>query len=202
MISYCVMMHPKRQKYLSYLQGKIPNLKLSMDCGRGVWDTARRAWLSYDKDKEYHCVVQDDIIPCEGFTDKVEELIREHGDQYVYCLFIRNKGQKSLEDKWKKGFEDGYLLWWKLNWALAVVIPTKHIEDMVAYCDKMTDKKYINRDDERMKHYFKSIEKTMLYPLPCLVQHREEEDSLIGLGHNRGRRAVKFIDDENTKNNT
>lgn len=184
------MIHPLRRKYLPYLESKIPNIRVNWDEGKGVWDTARRAWLSYDPNKEFQCVIQDDVILCNDFVNKVEKLV-EIGDKYVYGLFIRNKRQKGLD--WEQGFKDGYIIWWKLNWALGVVVPTKLVEDMVAFCDKMTDPKYTNRDDERMKEYFKSIGKKIYYPIPCLVEHRDEEDSLIGLGHNRGRKAVKFL---------
>jgi len=191
-VNFSLMIHPKREKYLSYLKNNIPDLKVNWDEGKGVWDTARRAWLSYDPDKEFQCVIQDDVILCNDFVDKVEKLV-EKGDEYVYNLFIRDKGQSELRDKWKQGFKDGYIIWWKLNWALGVVVPTKLVEDMVAFCDKMTDPKHINRDDERMKEYFKSIGKKIYYPIPCLVEHRDEEDSLIGFGSNRGRKAVKFL---------
>ena len=100
--------------------------------------------------------------------------------------------------KWKDAFKIGYLIWWKLNWALAIVIPTKYIEEMIRFCDKMTEARYINRDDERMKVFFKQKGVQICYPLPCLVEHRQNENSLIGFGENKGRKAIKFIDDENT----
>lgn len=189
-VNFSLMIHPLRRKYLPYLESKIPNIRVNWDEGKGVWDTARRAWLSYDPNKEFQCVIQDDVILCNDFVNKVEKLV-EIGDKYVYGLFIRNKRQKGLN--WEQGFKDGHIVWWKLQWALGVVVPTKLVEDMVAFCDKMTDPKYTNRDDERMKEYFKSIGKKIYYPLPCFVEHRDEEDSLIGLGHNRGRKAVKFL---------
>lgn len=197
--SFAVMMHPKRKKYIPYFRNILGgNIPIIMDNGKGVWDTARRAWLSYDKTKEYHCVIQDDVILCKDFEKRVDSLISKNGKDYVYNLFIRNKGQEELANKWKDAFKIGYLIWWKLNWALAIVIPTKYIEEMIRFCDKMTEARYINRDDERMKVFFKQKGVQICYPLPCLVEHRQNENSLIGFGENKGRKAIKFIDDENT----
>lgn len=189
------MLHPKREQYRQYFLDNIPNIKITEDRGKGLWDTARRAWLSYDKNKEFHCVIQDDTILCNDFLSKVDKMIKENGDKYVYCLFIRDRRGKDQRQKnldFEKGLEKGYLTWWKVGWALGIIVPTKLIDEMIEYCDKMTHPSYFNKDDVRINEFCKSIKKRVYYPLPCLVQHRPTENSLIGLGHNKGRQAVKF----------
>jgi hypothetical protein len=194
------MYHPKREPFLPYLTKNLPEAKIIQDRGKGLWDTARRAWLSYDTNKEFHTVIQDDVLFCKGFKEKVETLLNEQGDKYVYAFFIRNKGQKNVD--FDKAIKEGYLVLNKLGWCLGVTVPTKYIEEMIAYCDssRFSDKRFRNRDDERLKMFFRKIGLEVYYPLPCWLQHNSDSDSLIGLGHNKGRKAAIFIDDECSTN--
>ena len=188
-------MHPKREKYREYFEKELPEAQIIMDRGRGVWDTAKRAWLTYDPKKKFHTVIQDDALLCSGFKRKVERLLEKHQDKYAYSYFIRRRRKSVQPDiDWEKVIEQGYLIWNKLGWAQGVTIPTKYIKNMVELCSEWFDNKpkYRDKDDTRMSHYFKRRKIKVYHPIPCLIQHRGEEDSLIGLGHNSDRQAAAF----------
>lgn len=188
-ISYAVMMHPTREKYKDYLLSKLGDIPIIMDRGKGVWDTARRAWLSYDKNADYHLVVQDDAIVGKDFKERLEKEIRRHPNCAINLYFgNRKRLYKIAEKELKNG---GVRMDW-LSWAVAVCLPRKIIEGMVGYCDNM--KILENHDDTRISHYLLKIGMGVWYPLPSLVDHRWQEPSLIESNEGvRKRHAIYFI---------
>lgn len=187
------MAHKKREKYIPYLQERLGGADVSMDDGSlGLWKNAKKCWLSFDPAKKFHLVVQDDSIICDNFREKLEKLLQRHGDNYVYCLFYRHKRKRThgaMNDAAKAGLSEGGFLYPRLQWANAVVIPTKIIPEMIEFADKVN---YTDIDDLRISEYLKTINMPVFYPLPSLVNHRKGENSLIGHVNNLGRTASYY----------
>jgi hypothetical protein len=190
------MAHEKRAKYIPYLKEKLGDVPVFMDVdgpdNLGVWPNAKRCWLSFDPEATYHVVIQDDSIIGEDFYKRLDEVL-DKGTLYAYSLFYRHKRRRT-HDKMNKaayaGYEKGHFTYPRLQWANAVVLPTFIIEKCIAFAD--TQNQYENIDDLRISAYLQKIGMQTFYPLPSLVNHRQEEDSLIGHINNQGRTATWF----------
>jgi hypothetical protein len=183
------MMSPQREKYKDYLISKLGNIQIVMDRGLGLWDTARRAWLAYDKTKDYHLVIQDDAIICDDFYKRLAKEIIIHQNK-AYCLYLGNR--KRLANRLKlweqnKGVERAHL-----SWGLALCLPVRIIDRMIKYADQI--KGLTDHDDSRIGMYLKKIGMRIWHPIPSLVDHRWQEISLIEKTI-KPRKAYKFIDD-------
>jgi len=183
------MMCPSRLKYKDYLISKLGNATVIMDRGLGLWDTARRSWLSYDKRADYHIVVQDDAIIGKDFYQNLEMTIQKNPNK-AYCLYLGNRESFRKEsEEWliAGGVERDIV-----NWGVAVCLPTQIIEDCMSECDTMNE--YRDYDDQRLSKYLQNIGMTVWYPFPSLVDHRWEEKSIMDRNlPNKIRKALNFI---------
>ena len=195
------MMHPTREKFKPYLAEKLSqfgNVPFAMDRGLGIWDTSRRAWLNYDPDGDYHIVIQDDAIIGNRMKERLEAII-EKFPNIAYGLYFGRR--KIFKDPIKEWLAKGGIMKRWLNWGVATCVPTKIISGFVDYGDKL--KKYDNHDDTKLAKYLEKIKMPIWYPLPSLVDHREDEQSLMEVGPKYGRRAFYFIgENENSTDNT
>jgi len=187
--SISIMMCPARLKYKDYLISKLGNATVIMDRGLGLWDTARRSWLSYDKRADYHIVVQDDAIIGKDFYQNLEMTIQKNPNK-AYCLYLGNRESFRKEsEEWliAGGVERDIV-----NWGVAVCLPTQIIEDCMSECDTMNE--YRDYDDQRLSKYLQNIGMTVWYPFPSLVDHRWEEKSIMDRNlPNKIRKALNFI---------
>lgn len=189
------MAHEKRAQHIPYLKEKLGDVPVFMDKAGveniGLWENAKRCWLSFDPEADYHLVVQDDSIVTDNFYEKLDKIL-DNGPKYAYCLFFRYKSYKTHKEMNQIAMQrrgNGFFTYPRLQWANAIVLPTKIIKECIEYADQQ--KKYKNIDDLRISEYLNSISMLTYYPLPSLVNHREEE-SLIGNGSNKGRTATWY----------
>lgn len=189
-ISFAIMMHPSREKFLPYLKDKLGDIPVSMDRGISIWDTSKRAWLKYNKTATHHCVIQDDAIIGKDFIKRAEEEIKKHPDIAIsfYRGWRRNVTAEMIDEWTKNG---GYLTNW-LSWGLAVCLPVGHIEAMIKNGEAMP-KRYENHDDTKIAKYLTKNKIKVWYPIPSLVDHRTDEVSLIQKTNLPRRKAVSFV---------
>lgn len=187
------MAHPSRAKFFSYLKQKLGDVPFSIDkIGIGVWENRKRATLMYDPAADYHLVLQDDAIICENFKELAEKTIGNNG-RYVYNFYYGRRGNRKKEAS--LGLKNGYVISDKVTWGLAICFPTKLIPEMIAYCDKIK----APQDDHRIGLYLKHKGIKVYFPIPSLIDHRSEEESLVGNALSPGRKAKYFIDNIKTK---
>lgn len=187
-LSITVMLHPKRAKFIPYLKEKLGDIPIIIDTKNNLWDTCRRAWLAQDMTCEYGVVIQDDAIICDDFKNKAEALLK---DDLVYSFFAGYMLQDAItkaEAKNEKHIDKGMIF----N-EIALCMKTKHIPQMVKYCD---DRNATN--DQEITKWAKLKGLKIRYPIPSLIDHRDEE-SIYRENYNipkapRERKAFRYID--------
>lgn len=187
-VSYAIMAHPSRRAFVDELLATIGDMPVAWAeppyAAPGyrvpVWRTCREA-MRMHTDAEYHCVIQDDALPCLRFRERVEALAT--GD-YLYALFYRNKGSWPEVKRLARPGVDftvrGRLL------GPAVVYPTRRIEDCIEYCDRLPDSL---GSDDRIKVWAKDRGVDTYFPIPSLVDHRVGPSFL---GHPKRRTAWRL----------
>jgi hypothetical protein len=170
------MAHPSRANYFGYLKEKLGNdIPFSIDTGFGLWNNRKMAELMFDKDAEFHLVLQDDAIIGKDFINEAEKILTDENMAYSFYFGNRRNLRKAAD----KGMIKGHVISDWLNWGLAVCLPTKMIPEIMRACDRMK-MRYLKR--KGIKIY---------YTMPSLIDHRAGEKSLIG--DSIGRKARYFI---------
>lgn len=183
------MAHPKRKKYIPYLQKMLgEDTKIVFDRKNNIWDTCRRAWLAHDMDSEYAVVIQDDAIICKQFRKRAEAVLN---DDAVYCLYAGRHLRLRIESALRKN--ETFVRSARILNEVAICIRTEHIPEMVKFCDEMH-----SQTDQNITKWATKKRLPILYPIPSLVDHREGE-SLYRKIYNKplptvSSKAVIFID--------
>jgi hypothetical protein len=183
-----VMAHPKREARAVALAEQL-GAGIVWDRGRGLWDTARRAWL--EQDGEWHTVIQDDAIPSEAFRENMDRILEHCYPHPVSWYFGTGKPPTSTptEPLTVRAEQQG-CSWIESGgpwWAVAVSVHSSLVEEMVAHCD--TSK--LKADDARYTAHFRRLGLTCLYTWPSLVDHADLP-SIAGPGQRGIRKAYKF----------
>lgn len=185
-----VMAHPKREARAVALAEQL-GAGIVWDRGRGLWDTARRAWL--EQDGEWHTVIQDDAIPSEGFAENIDRILVHAYPHPVSWYFgtLRPKADftkptAAQADREGASWIEGPGPWW----AVAVSVHSSLVEEMVDQCDKSR----LKADDARYTAHFRRLGLACLYTWPSLVDHDTRMPSLAGPGQRGIRKAYKFGD--------
>jgi hypothetical protein len=203
-ISAAIMAHESRINRIDYLLETLGDVPVFMDYGKigdpgnlGPWGNAKRAWKAFDPKADFHMVVQDDVVFGKRFIERLVGLLSKYGPEYAYCLFANANGpQKDDEFRTALKRPQGIIIHKELYSAVAVALPTGIIKKMIPFADKAEYDRGRGTwldDDARISEYLKHIEMKVIYPIPSLVNHNKRLNSLIGLGHNRGRQAKFFI---------
>ena len=208
-LSISVMAHESRADNFAYLSRMLGDVPFSIDKGArgtpgnlGEWGNAKRAWMMYDPEAEWHVVIQDDAIICENFRQRAESVILKaktvlKTEDYV-CNFYFGSNRVSRPigaDIVKRG-----LTYW-INaypkWGVAMCMQTKYIKEMIAFCDKLDEKQHGTRDDSRIAKYIGHKRMKVYFPMPSIIDHRHGPSLVGDPGEKRG--AYQFIDNENVK---
>jgi mannosyltransferase OCH1-like enzyme len=189
-ISYSIMAHPKRKEMVEYLFKELGEVPVNWDRNKGIWDTCKNAWLKYDKDADYHFVVQDDTILCKDFKKRVLEFVEKEPNEAYQLYMGKRKNKVFTEEDFKKG----YSLRKHLSHGVAIGLKTDLIEDMVKFGDGFQRYK---QDDMKIRHFLVSKNIRTMYPVPSLVSHRQENSLVEDKGEMRI--AEHFIDNMEQK---
>ncbi|MCC6619474.1 MAG: hypothetical protein IT341_10610 [Chloroflexi bacterium] len=175
-VSIAIMAHPQRAAWVAELQAQLGDVPVAWaeppyatKRDRGPCWRTKRAALLLHTDAPFHCVIQDDAIPCSDFVDHLEQLI-QRGER-VYGLFYRHKrtwpeaiARANVALRHGRGvFAHNNIL------GPGVVVPTHRIADLIAFCDELDP---TLGDDDRMKLWLRANDEEALFALPSLVDHR------------------------------
>jgi len=146
-------------------------------------ENSRRAWESFDKNKEYFCVFEDDAILCSNFYERLDKILTDQNR--IYNLYWSNYPLMP------GSVQQGYIL---ANHhvslpAAAICIPTKLIPDMMTFTEPLT-----GWMDCRIAKWAHTRHILIYYPIPCLVDHNSHEKSLLIGSVQPHRRSPCFID--------
>jgi len=191
-VSVAIMAHPRRAAFIPELEAALdrPATVVWDDGANSRWGTGRRALLAYDPDATHHLVIQDDSVIPRDLVAGLEQAL-EHAPQDVpVCLYVgKVRPYREMVTEYVNRAQDvSWLVMDRLNWGVAVVLPTKYIDELVAWCDGFDIPNY----DSRMSKWFETQGIPVWYPWPSLVDHRESPSLVPGRGH-AGRTAHKFI---------
>ena len=197
MISVVVMAHERRRKWAEELATKLDCPIVWDEIGE-VWHTARRAWLSYDPAATRHVVIQDDAIVADDLIAGCERLATVLQPDEPVCLTAIDYRLHASRSDYMAHYLSGRRLWrsYQAVSGVGLMLPTAHIDEMVAFCDEMT----IKHDDWRIREYYRKQRRTkFVYPIPNLVQHRptSSNPTLVD-GNNRmgtERQSITYIGD-------
>lgn len=200
-LSVAIMAHPKRARYMEYLQSRMQQrATIVWDQKNDRWDTGRRSQLAYSADATHHLVVQDDaILPRSGFLEAVEESLRYVPDNPISFYTGMVRPSAALVTSKVNQVKAAGLTWFMMQgpwWGVAVCTPTKLIPDMIKWGDMHP---HIANYDLRMSKYYDTKRIRCYYSIPSLVSHRvgPEDPSLVpGRGSGRSRVAHEFIGED------
>lgn len=186
-----VMAHPKRAVYAEQLAHDL-GAGIVWDRGKGLWDTARRAWL--EQDGEWHTVIQDDAIPSEGFRENLDRILEHCYPHPVSWYFGTGKPPTSTPTRplTEKAEQQG-CSWIESGgpwWAVAVSVHSSLVEEMVAHCDTSR----LRADDARYTAHFRKLQISCLYSWPSLIDHNHRLPSIAGPGQRGERKAYQMGD--------
>ncbi|MDN3241498.1 hypothetical protein [Glycomyces tritici] len=87
-LSTAIMTHPAREDRARKLAESLPDLNPAVlvddtEPGRGNLGNALRAWGAVGEDATHHLVLQDDVVPCDGFTALVRRAVGARPDAAI-----------------------------------------------------------------------------------------------------------------------
>jgi len=189
-LSISVMAHPSRAQFFPYLQEKLqlPLSQFSIDQKNNLIANSRAAWMLHDPAADFHCVVQDDAIVTDHFREKAVAFIAEQERKRApgslpqgYNFFLKQDRKNS--PLWTK---DGVYMDRVTRGGVAICLPVAHIKPMLVEFDRQ----HSRHDDDRISEYVKRNGIKMLFPVPSLIGHRGDIDSVAG--NKRGLDVWKF----------
>lgn len=183
------MMHPDREKFKPYLLDKLGDVPVVMDTKNSIWDTCQRAWAEFDPTADYHVVIQDDALVCDDFKEKAEAFLDTVEPDQPVSFYLGYRG--NLIRKIDESIERGYLEISRLHFGVAICLPTSMIKEMLEFGKNTKLPEHL--DDTRIKAYLANKKKTVIYPVPSLIDHRCEISFVTGEAA-PGRRAAYYID--------
>lgn len=185
------MAHEKRAGFVAELTASLDRaVPVVWDHHNDVWDTGRRALLSFDSGADYHLVLQDDVIACQDLLAGVERALDFVPGVGVVSLYTGSHSHANgrLDLIWERWRGQPYR-WLRLSsmrWGPAVCVPTQLIDDLVAFADRRTENSY----DQRIDHWANHRRLPTFYTSPSLVEHRRSPSLRAG---RPDRHAYQFI---------
>jgi hypothetical protein len=197
-VSVAIMAHPKRALWVPELEYQLENqARVVWDQKNDRWDTGRRAMLAYEPGATHHMVVQDDAILSRDFLAGVTRAVSSIAQDVPVGLYFGAITPHPMETR--RMFERARQLdaRWVAHpgpwWGVAVVVPTKWIDEMIEWGDQHPQ---VENYDRRMARFFQSKSIPCFYTMPSLVQHRTENNpSLVPGRTGKKRVAYEFIGD-------
>jgi hypothetical protein len=188
-LSISIMAHPSRAAEVAALQEQLGPVPVAMDDGCGMVENCRRAWAMADPAADYHLVIQDDAVPCENFVAVTREFLGTCPRDAVVSFFYGHKERRrQVTRKALQAMEEGRdrLVARNIN-GVALCMSVASIPSMLGAYERSQRP----QDDMRIFGWVRAQGRRVIYPLPSLVDHRDE-GSLVGNGTEFSRTAVAF----------
>ena len=154
---------------------------------KGVWWTAKQAWAAYPPWATHHLVLQDDMLPCSGFFEKLYGALAARPAHCV-CLFSMRKildAARELGHSWTVSDEG--------CWGGSCVLPVSWIDEYLEWVRLHIPADYLH-DDRRLMHWLLAKRYLVWQTAPCLLQHIGAAHSTIGFS-NKNRVARWYADE-------
>jgi len=182
------MAHVSRRQYFDYLRERLGNVPFSIDDGSlGIWENCKRAWRLHDKNSEFSLVVQDDAIICENFLKKAEKILKEDA---VYSFYLgRPRYYESVKFVKENGLKE--IVTRHIGNEVALAMRTERIANMIDFCDRHGADR-----DTWINNWAKARGLKIIYPMPSLIDHRDEATLHNGNKGKYRRVATWFADDK------
>lgn len=196
-LSVAIMTHPARKTAAEALRRQLGDVEAEVvvdpnPCGKTL-PTARLAWAATKDEATHHIVLQDDVLPCKRFIDRVMDAVRHRPDCAV--ALMANWGARTANlsraaaisgSRWVE-VVDYYLP------TCGLVLPADLGRKFGAarFTDRPVDEEV--PDDVAMLHHASSTRTQAYVHVPSLLQH-DELPSVVGNGSNGQRPAVCFAD--------
>lgn len=192
-ISAAIMAHPDRSRFVTELRSKLDrDVPVVWDERNDRWDTGSRAMAVYDPTATHHLVLQDDAVIPHDLLAGLEKALARVPDEAALCLYF-GKVKRSRTSIWRiinrTRADTSWVVTTHLNWGVGIVLPTRHIKEMLSWANMRSD---IANYDIRIGRWLQHNRIPVYYPWPSLVDHRNSP-SLVPGRNGRGRRAYAFI---------
>ena len=181
-LSVAVMAHESRAHLWEPLVDSIGDAFAFVDDGTlGRWGNGRRCLLAYDPGATHHLVIQDDAVPALDLIAAIEAWL-PHLPESILCLYSgRVRDWRRIHDARSK--PPCWLQMKQIQWGVALVVPTRIIEDTVRVGDRMPR---IGNYDLRLSEANLRMHKVpVLVPSPSWVDHAYAESTVPGRKPNR-----------------
>jgi hypothetical protein len=191
-LSISIMAHPSRDQWVEEIRKQVGGCPVAFDAGCGIISNCATAWLlrndsTYNGESDYHCVLQDDAVPCRNFRKRAEKLLASFSAPTAVSFYMGKRGNLGKEQA--AALRQGHCFG-PLRWGVAVCLPVAWITPMLRSYKRQTSR----QDDNRIRRWLTSQHQQVYYPVPSLVNHREGP-SLVGDPGSQ-RVAYRFIDDK------
>lgn len=187
-VSICIMAHPKRKEWAEELAVQIP-ATIVWDKINDRHDTGLRAIQAYDKDADWHVVVQDDVLLSENFSQLVHDALRYVPTTSPASFYYGGKGKTSSAHARAAIEARNRNACWIIRrgpvWGPAIAYPTKTIPELVSFFRNSAVENY----DRRVMRYYQFAGQLCWYTYPSLVEHRQEDNPSL-CGHDRPNRSA------------
>jgi hypothetical protein len=187
------MAHRKRERFVGGLLEQLPDrTEVVWDRRNDRWDTGRRALLEHDPEATHHLVLQDDVILGRQLTTEVKRALQVIDTSPIALYLGKARPRQEFVEPAVRMARSVGACWIAMPgpwWGPGLVIPTQHIEEMVAFCDNMTLPNY----DLRISAWYESQRMDCWYTQPSLVDHRRVSENPSLCGRVGDRRAWWFI---------
>lgn len=189
------MASKKRESWAKDLSSKLNNCPIAFDPHPrfnigNIWENCQRAWKLIDKTKKWGLVIQDDAILCKDFLEKVEKHL-EKADELNCAIqfYVGNTAQ--YQEQFEQDLHKGYTTRQDLAWGVAIALKTEWIDEMIAFGNSYGGW----QDDIKIKHFLLKKQIPTYFPLPGLIDHRQEEENPSLVRSKDGNRFSNFFID-------
>jgi hypothetical protein len=184
-ISVTVMADHRRDASARRLANLVEADHISFDHQRNEWGNGAAALLAHGN-TDWHCVIQDDAEPVEGFRHQLEHTIRSTPHRTLISLYTGTGRPLQRRVAAAVNTDATFLQHKGLLWGVGYLIPTADIEPMLAWC-KNRREPY----DRRIGAWYQHTRRPVLYLNPSLLDHTDT-GSLIGHDKHVERRAHRL----------
>jgi hypothetical protein len=194
-VSINIMAHPKRKEFIPYLKQKLGDVPVVWDRDNDVWDTRCRALQAHlKKGCRWSLTIQDDCFITDNFLEKVGRFIEQHPESESFNFYFWNREERIVRD----ALRDGFYRTSGMKSGLAICIRTSLIPELLNYWEG--EERLYRHDDTRISEFLEKNKIPTIYPVPSLVQHRDEKSLIYKRGEMTGiRQALIYSENEKEK---
>lgn len=198
LLSIAIMAHPSRMEFVDNLREQLPSAEVVLDRGRGIWDTAARAWRAYGRACLWHLVVQDDAILCNDFQKHATMALASVDPIRPVSFYLGGPRPHAeiVAPALEKAQQTG-TPWLEMEgpwWGVAYALPAATIPEVLEWGDSVTE---TERDERRVAWYFAKQGIRCWYTCPSLADHRTNEEAPSLFQQNPVTRQARwFVGDE------